>query len=532
MKFGPLPVAQAVGAYLAHATEVGAERFRKGRRLSSDDATALAKAGVATIIVARLDEGDVGEDEAATRLANALAAPGMERKPASTGRVNIHAVHPGVFSVKRAAVDAINGLDPGVTLATLADHSRVDAGQMVATVKVIPFAVADGVIARAESLGAAVLALNAFRPHRVGLVQTRLASVRESVLDKTARVTAGRLARSNSVVSREIRCAHDETAVALALGALSDDSDMLIVFGASAVTDPDDVIPAAIRIAGGVVERVGMPVDPGNLLVLGDIAGKRVIGAPGCARSPKENGFDWVLDRLLAGLDVSSATIAGMGVGGLLMEIPMRPSPRERAEPAARPTIAAIVLAAGRSSRMGGPNKLLATFDAIPLVRRTVERVAAGSFDRVVVVTGHQAGAVEAALSGTGVALAHNPSYADGIASSLRAGLRAAGDADAVMIVLADMPSLATADFERLIAVWRAAPHAVVRAASGGKRGNPVVLPRTLFAGIERLEGDAGARNLLDSVSAEIVDVEIGPAAIIDVDTPDALASAGGQTID
>ncbi|TIO38818.1 MAG: 4-diphosphocytidyl-2C-methyl-D-erythritol kinase, partial [Mesorhizobium sp.] len=99
-------------------------------------------------------------------------------------------------------------------------------------------------------------------------------------------------------------------------------NDMVVIFGASALADFADVIPAAIEKAGGKVIRAGMPVDPGNLLVLGTLDGKRVIGAPGCARSPKENGFDWVLDRLIAGLDVTAGDIAGMGVGGLLMEIP------------------------------------------------------------------------------------------------------------------------------------------------------------------------------------------------------------------
>ncbi len=110
---------------------------------------------------------------------------------------------------------------------------------------------------------------------------------------------------------------------------------MVIVFGASALCDFDDVIPAAIRAAGGEVLRAGMPVDPGNLLVLGRLGETPVIGAPGCARSPKENGFDWVLDRLIAGLDVTSDDIAGMGVGGLLMEIPTRPQPREMPPPPA-----------------------------------------------------------------------------------------------------------------------------------------------------------------------------------------------------
>src|SRR5690606_13965369 len=153
-----------------------------------------------------------------------------------------------------------------------------------------------------------------------------------SVLDKTARITQGRLARSGSSITREIRAAHDESAVAEAIRTLIADNDMVIVFGASAVCDEDDVIPAAIRLAGGTVERIGMPVDPGNLLSLGRLGDKPVLGAPGCARSPKLNGFDWVLDRILADVEVTPKVLAGMGVGGLLMEIPTRPQLREAAD--------------------------------------------------------------------------------------------------------------------------------------------------------------------------------------------------------
>src|SRR5690606_9598904 len=115
-----------------------------------------------------------------------------------------------------------------------------------------------------------------------------------------------------SQLSGERRTAHDAAAVEAAIRAMSPDCDMVVVFGASAMCDPDDVIPAAIRRAGGEVLRTGMPVDPGNLLVLGRLGDKPVLGAPGCARSPKENGFDWVLDRLVAGLDVTASDIAGM----------------------------------------------------------------------------------------------------------------------------------------------------------------------------------------------------------------------------
>ena len=123
---------------------------------------------------------------------------------------------------------------------------------------------------------------------------------------------------------------HEQGALAKALDeVLKAGAELVIIFGASAIADRRDVIPAAVEAIGGRIEHFGMPVDPGNLLLVGDARGRPVLGAPGCARSPKENGFDWVLMRLLAGLAVPRAAITGLGVGGLLMEIVTRPQPRE-----------------------------------------------------------------------------------------------------------------------------------------------------------------------------------------------------------
>ncbi len=530
MKFGPVAVLQAEGVVLAHSVIAGATRLRKGHVLSKADLETLSAAGIASVIAATLEPGDLGEDEAARRIAEALVSPGITAKPAATGRVNLHAEAPGVFRADRAVVNALNAIDPEITLATLPDLEPVTAGQMVATVKIIPLAVPSALVDRAIAVvgDGAAIGLHAYRPVRVGLIQTELPSVKASVLEKTRRVTEARLALSASHVTAEQRTAHDAAAVAAAIADLKDGTDMLLLFGASAVTDEDDVLPQAIRLAGGEVKRVGMPVDPGNLMVLGELGGKPVIGAPGCARSPKLNGFDWVLQRLIAGIDVTSADIAGMGVGGLLMEIATRPQPRETA--AAAPQIAWAILAAGQSTRMGAEkNKLLARFDGEPLVRRVARTVLAAS-KNAFIVTGHRAAEIEAALDGLAIKTVRNTDYVSGLSTSLKAAIAATpSSAAGLAIVLADMPGLTAADLTLLADAFADHDgHAIIRASAHGRPGNPVILPRAVFAAASQLSGDVGARHLIELSGLPVKDIDLGDHAALDVDTPEALAQAGG----
>ncbi len=532
MKFGPLPLAGAEGAILAHSQPCGGKRLRKGHVLTSGDLAGLAQAGILEIIAAKLEAGDITEDEAATRLASAFAPQDADMRPAATGRVNFHARAAGVFAVRAERIHAVNAVDPAITIATLTDMSRVEAGQMVATVKIIPFALPAALIEKAAALAGGGFAVHAFQSKKVGLIQTRLAGTKTNVLDKTAKVTAARLARSGSLIAEEIRTPHDAQAVAAAIGDLAARTELVLVFGASAMSDPLDVIPAAILAAGGKVERVGMPVDPGNLLVMGSVSGVPVIGAPGCARSSKENGFDWIIDRLMAGIPANANDIARMGVGGLLSEIPTRPSPREANVGEDDPVeTAVIVLAAGRSSRMGGTNKLLALFDGEPLVRRSVTTALESGARRVVVVTGHQSGEIGAALAGLDIAPVHNPGFSNGMASSLAMGIAALPKrAGGALVMLADMPSVTPIDLKRLIGEFRRnGGKAIVRACSGETPGNPVILPASLFRHVSKLEGDQGARALIGQSGLPVVMVDIGEAALNDVDTPDAVALHGGK---
>ncbi len=331
MRFGPVPVEAAEGLVSAHSVRAGDLAVRKGSRLDARAVAALREAGVASVIAAGLEPGDVGEDAAAGRVAAVLGGAGVRAEAPFTGRANLFATGAGVLVVERAAVDALNAVDEAVTVATLPALKPVVEGEMLATVKIIPYAVEGRVCEAAIAAlgGRPPLRVAPYARAHVGVVSTLLPGLKSSVVEKTLRILGQRLAPTGAAILCDRRVPHAASAVADAVAAcVAQGADLVIVFGASAIADRRDVIPAGIEAAGGTVAHFGMPVDPGNLLLVGALGDVPVIGAPGCARSPKENGFDWILHRLLADLPVSRADIVALGVGGLLMEIVSRPQPR------------------------------------------------------------------------------------------------------------------------------------------------------------------------------------------------------------
>lgn len=595
MKLGLLPVAQAEGAVLVHTTRAGDAVLKKGRVLSPTDLATLAAGGVEEVTCAVLEPDDVAEDQAAAALASAVAGPGTTLEDAKTGRCNLRAAHAGLLVVGAERIHRINVVDERLTLATLPDATAVRAGDLVATVKIIPFGVPRA------ALGAAIAAADTVRapdtnvrisdhiPHassagvrapdvvsddaavrppdimrggdvvrdpdssgavrdpddlgplqvrpwlgkRAGLVLTRFADTHPSLLERAAAAQRERLARCGGQIASEQIVAHrvDEVAAAIQRQAAAG-LDPILVLGASAIMDRRDVIPTAVEAAGGEVLRFGMPVDPGNLLMIGRLdRGNVVLGVPGCARSLKRSGFDWALERCCAGLEISSAQVAALGVGGLLDEIELRPAPRAEAgddpDLATRRQLVAVVLAAGMSSRMGSA-KLLEELDGKPLIRWACEAALASRAHPVVVVTGHRGDEVAAALAGLAVELAPNPAYAEGLASSLRAGLARAEElapqAEGVLVCLGDMPKVTSEHLDRLMSAFDPEAAPIVVPTCQRKRGNPVLWGRRYFSELGALRGDVGARSLLERHAERICFVALDdPAILLDVDTPQAL---------
>ena len=556
MKFGPIPVDKSEGAILGHTLRVGALTFKKGHTLTADDVTALAAAGVTEITAARLEAGDADEDAAASEIAALCAGAGLRLTAARTGRCNIEAAGAGLLRVAPAAIDAVNAIAEAVTVATLADYAPATPGQIVATVKIIPYAVSAAVMtAVRKALKSTPLALASYQARCTAIISTTTPHLKVSIISSTEAVTARRVTELGGTIIQTARVAHDAEAVTGAVrAAMAAGAEQILISGASATADRADVAPAGIVAAGGVIDHFGMPVDPGNLLVLGHIKNVParegaqtqvpVLVLPGCARSPRLNGADWVMQRLAAGIPVTGRDIMGMGVGGLLVDTPARPLPRARAvkenaapevqsapdtDQAQEPEtetlpIAAVVLAAGQSRRMGPHNKLVLPLGGKPLVRRMVETILAARPAQVVVVTGHEPAMVAAAVAGLPVTVVHNPLYRDGLSTSLKAGLAAVTpDMLGAMICLADMPSLTPAHLRGLMAGFDpAGGKAIGVPTHTGKRGNPVLWARELFGQMQDIAGDVGAKALIGANESLVYEVEFEDTAVLtDLDTPE-----------
>lgn len=326
MIFGERSVAQARGGILAHSIHLPSGRLRKGTLLTESHLVELADAKITTVTVATLESGDIEENEAARRLGAALieGASGLGATTAATGRVNIIAQSAGVAILDVEKLTALNAINPMISFATVPDYHQTHTNAMLGTVKIIAYAVPEADLEQACNLARSAMRLAHPLGKRVSLIITQINDGADEA--KAIAATTARTEALNSPLIEVLACAHKTPAVIDALKCAT--GEVVLILTGSATSDPADIAPAALVAAGGTLIRFGMPVDPGNLLFLGTLSDRPVIGLPGCARAPALNGADKVLSRVLCGIPVTSADIAGMGVGGLLKEIPTRPRPR------------------------------------------------------------------------------------------------------------------------------------------------------------------------------------------------------------
>lgn len=329
MHLRTLPLAEAVGHILRHnlADERGRKAFSKGHIVRREDLPRLQQLGYDVLRVAVLDAGDVHENEAAQRLAAAVVGEGVEATRPHGGRVNLLARYPGPLVVNQVALLAINDLE-GLTLATRPAHTLVRERQPVATIKVIPFAVAAAVLERAEALGAEMPDIVAVRPlqiRQVGVILVSSPAAHRRIEMGVSPAIEARVTELGAGVTARRFADNTEQSVAEAITALqAQQVEMIIIAGETSIMDPDDVTPMGIRLAGGRIEHYGAPVEPGNLLLMAYIepgAGRAVLpvlGAPGCVRTRATNIVDLLLPRLMAGEIVTRRDIVALGHGGYL----------------------------------------------------------------------------------------------------------------------------------------------------------------------------------------------------------------------
>ncbi|KLN62557.1 hypothetical protein WH96_03525 [Kiloniella spongiae] len=530
MIFAEIKTQKAEGTYLAHSINTHKGRLSKGHHLTSPDINELLLSDIVTVTTIRLEEHDVHEDIAAAQLGQFVSGKGVKTSPSFTGRCNIYSTAHGIFETTPQEVGNINSIDEAITLATLSPYNVVHPDQLVATAKIIPLAASSKALDAARGL--AQLTVHPFQKLKVGLVLTQLPQTKKSVLKKTQTVVNQRLKSCANELATTTIVDHNPNAIAAAINTLRESNhNLILIFGASAIVDRQDALPKGLELSGGEIEHFGMPVDPGNLLLLGNHSGSAVIGLPGCARSPKLNGFDWILQRIIAGLDVSKDTIMQMGCGGLLSEIPTRPQPREKMlsdSISHRPKVTAILLAAGQSRRMGPENKLLQEWHGKPLVKWVADNIGESNVDHTIVITGHEADLVQENLQSNDVEYVYNPDFDEGLSTSLIKGLMAVpADCDAVMICLGDMPSIHSTQLNKLISAYDPVNGAAICVPTfEGKRGNPVLWSTTFIPEMLNLKGDSGARHLLGNYPGDLQEVTMDNTSVLsDIDTPEALST-------
>lgn len=337
MKFAPVSITDAEGKILGHniAGIDGKRLLRKGKPLTEEDLEKLRILGRTSVYVAELEPDDVDENSAARRVAKAICGPGLHMPGVSSGRANLLSDEMGILRIDVDRLIRINECD-GITLATLTTHSPVHKKQIVATVKVIPYAVPESVVRAAEAIAqesSPMVQVDSLPARSVGMILSGSTSLHAKLVTDFVPLR-DRIERLGSSVTRTDFVALDDESDEAALAQMLQEHaasgiGMILLAGETAIMDSQDIVPRAIERAGGYVESVGAPVDPGNLLMLAYLNGVPVVGAPGCARSRKTNIVDWILPRLMVGDHLTRKDIIQLGHGGLLQDVRERGMPRE-----------------------------------------------------------------------------------------------------------------------------------------------------------------------------------------------------------
>ncbi len=531
MKFEKIKTTDAIGTVLGHThrlkTDQGiSQRLSKGTLLNAKHIDMLLQAEVDSVMVAVLETDDILENSAVERLARLFQGAGVGVESPRQGRCNLYALHRGVLDYDVSLIHRLNALDWRVGMA-IEYGGVIEAGTVFASIKVIPYAVPRSVLDawELELKSGSGVEMYPLRRRHVALIVSQH-SDQPSSIQRIVDVHRSRIEGLGSQIDRVCRCEHTVASIAQSLqSVVTEGWDLVLFYGATAVVDVDDVLPLAIRSVGGEVERVGMPVEPGNMLLLGRMLECPIIGVPRCAQHIQQSGLDLVLARALSGASLSSVDISRLGVGGYLKNNPSTVVPKEPGH-----KIGAVVLMAGLSSRMKGANKLSMSIPTpdedghTTVAVQTVKGILSAGYAPVVVVTGHQETEIRELLQGLPVRFVHNPAFADGMGTSIAKAFSVLSGWDAGLLALGDMPFVSPTILKEMYQRSMESPEHIVVPVHNGRRGHPIVFPSSLFAELQQCTGDVGARSVLQSHQDIIERVNVSDTSIFwDVDTEDLL---------
>ena len=531
MKIKSLAPQDSIGAVLAQTYNLPGKIISKGTFVTNEIVAYFKTGNVKTILCAVPEEGDIHEDEAAEAISSAIDKNHIYADKASTGRVNFKSQSLCLVRYDRDFIKELNLVDESIAFSIVEHNQLLAEGDLIATLKIIPFFMQKKYVDRVIKILAKdeLFKIHSLKKKEVTLIQTCFEWQKKSIFTATSNVTKARLEALGCSLKKEKLINHDyDTLRAIIRSSVKNEPEILLVSGASAITDRSDCIPKAILSEGGEIIQYGLAVDPGNLLLIGKVGNTTVIGMPGCARSPKLNGFDWVLQLLMADIPINREELADMGAGGLLMEIASRPLPRALAKTVSKREnkVMGVILAAGNSTRMGNDNKLLRNIGDAPLIRNTAIEMLKSDLDSCSIVLGYQSDKVADVIKDLNVNLILNPLWKEGQASSLRAAINTLDSTYSdLLIMLGDLPGIKSSHINSIIEEHLLTDNRkskITIPSFKGQKGNPVIWGRSFFHDLSNLEGDVGGRTLFSEHPAAINILEMNdPWVVKDADTPE-----------
>ena len=526
MYFGQVKVIDSLNGILAHTITLDGKKFLKGRIISKEDQQYFIKNNIKYLICAQLTQKDVHEDKAANILAKKFNNNTLALEKAFTGRSNILANESGLLVINEDKIRKFNKTSNSITIATLNNNSRVKKGEMIATIKIIPFSIKEKSIESIEKINfKKSLYIHSFKEKKCALILTHSNKENIKLNNISEKRIKERLETLNCTIKLIKTCKHDAKDISgIIKHFIKTDVDLILILGSSAIVDIKDKIPEAIMNSGGTIIRFGMPVDPGNLLLLGKIQKKTIIGLPGCARSPTLNGFDWVLERILSGNNIDNNDISAMGVGGLLKTINKR---EKNLVKDSKYKITNIILAAGQSKRMLKDNKLLIKINKQTMLEKMIFTSLNSNANNTVLVLGYQSDIIQEIIQNNNITTVINTDYKKGLSSSLQCGISALpDDCDAAIIILADMPNIDNQVINRMINSFNPSKnYSIIIPTFNGKKGNPILLARKFFPDILRVKGDKGAKDIIINNKKSILEIPQKNSSVLnDIDTKEDLS--------